>query len=803
MTGTEQAMTRTPRELNIKSLEKKRKKPKKDGRGPGLDWARGHGPWTGALSAATGTYSAALLGSATHLPGGWPLVIGAAGALGHGIGHTVHRKMTLRTGVARAASWLLAGGWTTWAMAHGPLTWAAAGSLLTLGVGIGAAASHTAMWEEAAEEERHSAEARAAAAQLTRRARESAHEWEARIARVCRISVKVIAVEHWPTGAGYSIEAELPEGGATWKQIAAASKGLAADARLPLGCTVHVEEGTAQGLVVIDVMTVNLMRESKDYPSDFSPLSILDGIPWGFRPTGEEIRVFLREACALVLGPPGSGKSTFVNAILAGFARCVDVVTWVLDLKKGAAGLPWVRPYLEGLGLVDPKAGTERAPEGTRPGIDWLAGDVDEALVMLKVYLRINSARQVSYQHLLDEHDTELLPVSADLPQIQLVVDEGAEALAHAAKGRSGDPKLKELAELLKKAIRTTRAMGQRLVITAVRGNVSTLGDTEIREFSPISAALTSGEQQQKNLAKLFGHIKLDTSQLREKGAGVIGDVGQDGFAPTPFKGWNAKRSMVRECVLATNDRRPALDAISAKAGSRAYAERWSDERAGWMVGVTKAAPQTDDADDAGTTDTSAPGGPDAPRAGGGLNLSYKSGGRTGGSSDRQAEAAVAQFLKELDQLGTIDDADRNTGGRTGTSGKDSEPGPGRAGDGDRPRRRELNLSYKRDQDPAEAPADEPAPRGDGQDPGPSGRQESEQPAEPEPVPAAGPEWLPEALRAIADAGAAGLKVSDVAKVVGRDRKTVRQGLAAAAERGALVYRDNGAHSTYVTPDHA
>ena len=36
-----------------------------------------------------------------------------------------------------------------------------------------------------------------------------------------------------------------------------------------------------------------------------------------------------------------------VHVILAGFARATDVLTWVIDLNAGSAGLPWVRPALD------------------------------------------------------------------------------------------------------------------------------------------------------------------------------------------------------------------------------------------------------------------------------------------------------------------------------------------------------------------------------------------------------------------------------------------------------------------------
>ncbi|WP_079343866.1 hypothetical protein [Streptomyces antioxidans] len=691
---TEKTMRRERRshkELNLAST-KKTKTPGANSTLPPLDWARSHGPITGALSATTGVAAAALLGTATGMPEGWPLLIGAAGAVGHGIGHSVRRKLTLRTAVARAASWLVAGGWTTWAMAHGPLSWAAAGSLTALGVGIGAAASHTAAWEEAAEEERFTAEARAAAAEMDGRRRTIAAEWQDRVRRVCMADVKVVAVEFWETGAGYSVEAELPGGGVTWDRISSRSRALAADARLPLGCTVHVEEGAAQGLVVFDVMTKNIMREERPYPDDYSPLSILTGIPWCLRPNGEDIRVFLREACALLLGPPGSGKSTFMDVILAGFARCTDVLTWVIDLKQGAIGIPWVTPWLEAQGLIEPDDPDNPAPAGTRSGVDWLAATPKEAIRMLKAALRINKARQLRYQKLMRQQDTTLLPISPELPQIEIVIDEGAEALAHANNRR--EPEKRQLAELIKEVMRTTRAMGIRKVLTAVDGNLNTIGDTVVKRFSPLSLALTSGENSGHNVGKLFPKVRIDSTQLNEKGAGIIGDSGANGFAPTEFKGWKSLPSMVRRVVLATNDRRPTLDSVSVEAAGADYRERWSPARAGWLATAAEAVrngePGDDQAPGAAGTATAVldkpeqlASGDDSERRHRSLNLSYQR------RAEDDPDELAARFLAEIDQ----------------TYGTTEEPDHTR-----RERPRGLNLSYSRTepQETSDTPEDEP-----------------------------------------------------------------------------------------------
>ncbi|MCE7080712.1 hypothetical protein [Streptomyces sp. ST2-7A] len=726
-------------QLNLKNLPKRKKN--KERAGVPVDWAAHHGPVSGAISATTGAGAAALLGAAVGAPPALPLVIGAAGALGHGVGHSVFRRLTGRTIATRAASWLLAGGWTTWAMTTGPLSWAAAGSLTALGVGIATAASGAAAREEAAEELRISQQAAKESAALNRERLAVAREWEDRIWRVCRIRVTVFAVEHWPTGAGYSIAAELPGGGAMWEQIAQRCRALATDARLPLGCTVQAEEGDVQGRVVLDVATRNVMAETITYPTPYTPLSILTGIPWGVRPTGEEIRVFLREACALILGPPGSGKSTFIDAVIAGFARCVDVLVWVIDLKAGAAGIPWMRPWLEANGLTEPLPGLPAAPEGTRPGIDWLASTPAEAALMLDAALAINAARQQGYQRLMAEENTTLLPIGAHIPQIMIVVDEGAEALTASHK----DPARKAVGDKLRQVMRTTRAMGARCVLTAVDGNVSAIGDTQVRKFSPIGVALTSGETVGNNLGKLFPRTRIDTAQLSQKGAGVIGDGGAEGFAPTPFKGWKTGPGMVRDVILATNHTRPELDEISAEAAGTAYTERWSKARAGWLWNSSGPdRPATAPAPPTARPETGQGGVP-------GLNLSYKR--QTDPPAGQlDADAMAARLMEEIDR-------------EFGTTNEPTRPAPAAPGPG-------LNLSYKRQPD-----------------------------APPE------PDARTAALRLIIDAGPEGTGASAMERALAPDhgtrRPVIQRWLKEWAEEGEIVRVGEGSKARYVHHTHA
>ncbi|MFB8383065.1 hypothetical protein [Streptomyces rubiginosohelvolus] len=581
--------------------------------GPVWDWAAGHGPVTGALSATTGALAVATTGAATGMPPAWALTVGAAVAIGHTIS-SLRDRLSARTIAMRSASWLLGAGWTTWAMTSGPLTWAALGSLATIGVGIGAAARSTLLHEEARELEAIAADERHVARELSAERRAIAAEWVDRVQRVCHLTLRVVAVEMWPTGTGFTIDAELPAGGTTYDRIAQHSAALSADARLPHGCTAVASQGIHQGRVLIDVTTVNVLAEERTYPTTYTPLSLYTGIPWGYRTNAEEICVFLREQCALVVGPTGSGKTNMVHVILAGFARTTDVLTWVIDLNAGSAGLPWVRPAL------DPNG---NPVEGVRPGIDWLASTYEEAVLMLDAALAVGLRRKVAYQDLMARANTDLLPISAQIPQIMLVVDEGAEILT------STDRRMKDLAKKILEVIRMLRAMGVRTVLTALGATGSVLGNLMIRREAKARVCLTGGETEGMDLSKVFpGARGLRPDQAPYKGAGFMGTPES---AAALFKVWRILPNQIRDIVHATTDIHPTLDDVSSKAAGPAYATRWDTDRTAWMRDTNPETPASD-----------TPAGERPAASGGGLNLSALRG-------ESAEEALARKFRQQID----------------------------------------------------------------------------------------------------------------------------------------------------------
>ncbi|MDJ0347252.1 hypothetical protein [Streptomyces sp. PH10-H1] len=615
-----------------------------------IDWVAGHGNVSAPVAMATTAAATASLGAWTGLPGAWPLVVGAVGAATHGVGLGIRRRLSRPSLAVRAAAWLTASGWTSTVIMSDPTTWeasnwwAAVGSLAAIAVGAGAGLARADVHEEAIDESRRAMQAAMAEAEVAREDWAIVDQWINMIQVVARVDVTPAGFDRRKNGTGFALEVSLPIG-YTADRFQAYATALAEAARLPVGCLVNISRARKQGHIVIDVDTEDPSTKAIPYPDGYAPLSVLSGIPWGLNRIGEELVVHMREACALILGPPGTGKTTLLDAVLTGFARCTDTIVFGIDVgKKGDAFVPWLMPWMEGQGLASPLPNTARLPKETRPGVDWVAATLDEADVMLDALIGIAENRLTEYRELMRQQDTKLLPVSAKIPMIFCVVDEGAEMLAY----QGMDPLKKRVKAKLVSVMRTTRAMGIRLILTATDGNISSLGDSAVRKYSPVRIALTCTDPEGAGAAKLFGQVRgLDARQLRAKGSGVIGASTDFGFTPQPFRTWVTAPSLARDACLATEQTRPVLDEPSARAAGDVYRERWAPERIAWLTGGIPAAP--------------ASAGPNRP----GVTTDLRSrlrikGQETPAATTNDQEEAVAKFLAELGKLPEVDEPERD-----------------------------------------------------------------------------------------------------------------------------------------------
>ncbi|HEY8506401.1 MAG TPA: hypothetical protein VIL46_17590, partial [Gemmataceae bacterium] len=450
----------------------------RQGRRPRIDWSlRPRGVVSATAQGALGLAAAAAIGDMAAVHPLW----GAAAGITAGIGVVLRSAYQGISGTPllyRLAATVGAGGWLTWAWATTPWSQASMGAL-----GIGAL---TAGLLAPLARPRPYPRTPGRALVLSRTGR-AAEEWEARIRRVCRISVTVTDVRPWPTGCGCDVHVELPGGGATRAQIAAAADALATDARLPEGCGVEVSPGAHRGAAILRVSTVNRLSEDIDYPADYRPRSILDPVPLGEYRNGSTAAVLLRESSALVIGQRGSGKTTLLHALTAGIGLCRDALVWHIDLNGGGMSQAWLHPWLEG--------------ECERPAVDWAAADIDEALQLAAAALRIAKDRKRYTRQLKIETNASLMPVSPDLPEIVVMVDEGAEALSPMSRDRQAQA----LRAMLEELQRIGRNEAVNVVVSSLRATQDMISPN-VRKQAAVRIGMYV--QDEEELAYLYGWNK-------------------------------------------------------------------------------------------------------------------------------------------------------------------------------------------------------------------------------------------------------------------------------------------------------
>src|SRR5690606_28755458 len=124
---------------------------------------------------------------------------------------------------------------------------------------------------------------------------------------------------------------------------------------------------------------------------------------------------------------------------------------WHIDLNGGGMSQPWLHGWLTG--------------QSERPAVDWAAADIDEALQLAAAALRIAKARKRYTRQLKIETNASLMPVSPDLPEFVVLVDEGAAALSPMTR----DPVLRELRETIEEIQRIGRNEAVNIVVSGLR----------------------------------------------------------------------------------------------------------------------------------------------------------------------------------------------------------------------------------------------------------------------------------------------------------------------------------------------
>lgn len=517
------------------------------------DWSWRHGPVVGPVNAGLGLCGAGMVADLAGVSPWWGLGAGFAGAIGHGI-RSVARDVTPLGMVYRTSAWLASGGWAAWALHTSAWSPDALAALAVGTVALGLAAPEMADHETRAitrkRDKEDAAKQAEADAEAAARRLAIAHEWEARLLKVCQVrNVLVQAVQDWPEGGGFTLQVRVPGG---VRSIAGNADTLASDADLPHGCGVEVYPGKTRGVLLLKVSTIDTTAEPRPYPiADLTPLTFTGPLPVGMHRASVPATVNILEDPMMIVGRRGSGKTVHLQVVNAGLARCTDALIWHIDLNGAGMSSPWLDAYLSG--------------EQDRPVIDWVAPTADEALRMVRTAVAIAKGRKTAYAPLMKAVNDDKIPVSAQVPAIVIVLDEGAEAVA-ASRGNS------DLAAALDELISIARAARVQEVFSGLRATSETI-PTSLKKQVGVKVQMRPEDVDE--IAQLFGwHSGVSVEDAPHPGSGLMKTPDSRGVLP--FRGYDLRPDAIRAIARTVAPWRPTLDQPSQQIAGATYTNRWA-----------------------------------------------------------------------------------------------------------------------------------------------------------------------------------------------------------------------------------
>jgi S-DNA-T family DNA segregation ATPase FtsK/SpoIIIE len=534
------------------------------------DWSFGPGrhPVIGAAMAGLTALSVTSVGAASGLlPAGWPLVAGAV--LGCAAAVTAAWRSAPGQAVAyRAGCWVAAGGWSSWTLTHSspwsrwPLILLATGVALAAVIGSGLA------WLE----DRQQPDVDRPAPERDRDP--VAARWEERLRQITRRQIVVDQAERWDPPTGFTLHCTLPGDGTTVADVKAYEAQLASAANLPPGCNVEVL-GTDRGrrFFTVRVATVNAIAETRHLDDATSPLSIENPLPLGDYADRSPAAITLRFACCVLVGQTDSGKSNTLNVITHQLGRCTDALIWAVDCSgNGRFPRPWVRAWREG--------------RATAPVIDWAAVTPEEARRLTAAAVSIINGRTAAYEQMMHQADDDKLPVSPEVPEIVILVDEFADLPA-------------DVKETLETISNTGRGAGVRVVSSVLRAIGADISRAMIVQARERIAMRVSDEAELQYLFDaMWSRGRFDPASMPYRGSGAL----STGASPAaPFKVRRLKPARIEAASIVLGDLRPGLDPISVELAGAAYPGRWEQTLPLMFPAAGRARPDREQAAGGGT----------------------------------------------------------------------------------------------------------------------------------------------------------------------------------------------------------
>jgi FtsK/SpoIIIE family len=216
--------------------------------------------------------------------------------------------------------------------------------------------------------------------------------------------VRVVSLEEGASGR--VLRLQLPRtGGATITTLRDKARTIEVMLQAQEGA-VSFDLGDHSGDVIMRVRERDGLAEVAMLTPDLRARTVNEPLILGRQEDGSWLKVLFREMHALVVGTTGSGKSNWINVLIAQLASCNDTIIWMIDMKQGRAGRPWFQAWEDG--------------RTAAPAIDWLATTREEAWLMMEAVLMAATVRSKS-----GIGGNKIIPSPA-LPQILLIVDETA-----------------------------------------------------------------------------------------------------------------------------------------------------------------------------------------------------------------------------------------------------------------------------------------------------------------------------------------------------------------------------------------
>lgn len=383
---------------------------------------------------------------------------------------------------------------------------------------------------------------------------------------------KVTRFKMWPGKSGYTARVVPPPG---WAVTITKARGIAEELEsemwLPEGCDIRFSRADHAGAFSVEVMLVNALVENRSYPTRYRPRTVLDAIPLGWYADGSAWVCNVYQESTVAVAMRGGGKTVLMHDLIAGLVQCKDAIIIVIDMNGAGLAVPWMVDFATG--KVD------------TPPIDFVANGEDAAVAVAAMLIAMALERKSALASLMRDHNTDVIPPSADVVEIEVIVDEGGEIF-----GAEVTKKKRRAAALLLELQRIGRAVLVNVIFTSQRGT-SDYVPAQLKKAT--WNKFVGPVQDDDEIGHIMGwRYKLHADDLTDAGQWYV-QLGKN--PPRKAKSYGLLPAQISDIVRAVQAWRPTLDAITARAGGRIWADRW-DMMAPWLWSIANPDFDPDDA---------------------------------------------------------------------------------------------------------------------------------------------------------------------------------------------------------------